>query len=275
MCGIYFSCTHSEYKEPSVWLEKELRCRGPDHLRGLTFGPDREEPYYCPWYLTATSSVLSLRQECGAHQHVTPVTGKGISFLSWNGEVWRYSGKAVLSHDTTFIFNQLIAGARPLTSNAPFKATSRDLAIQSVLDVLARISGPYAFVFYDSTRQLLFYGRDVLGRRSLLRRRVPGQSLEIASVSGGKYDRGFEEVGADGVYVLDLALASTTGDAALLSCGRHLHESVRIPWQTSAASSNALYRLVSLRSESNSRLISPSNLLSHPSTAHKFPRWIN
>ena len=46
---------------------------------------------------------------------------------------------------------------------------------QSVLALLLRLRGPYAFAFWHAERQRLFLARDPLGRRSLLLRHVPGQ----------------------------------------------------------------------------------------------------
>ncbi|KAL9098296.1 MAG: hypothetical protein Q9163_006022 [Psora crenata] len=73
---------------------------------------------------------------------------------------------------------------------------------------MSMVEGPYAFVFYDSLNQRVFYGRDVLGRRSLMSRRCSEDSIEITSVHAGPGGRDWAEVGAGGLYVLDLALES-------------------------------------------------------------------
>ena len=41
---------------------------------------------------------------------------------------------------------------------------------QRALAVLSRLVGPFSFVLYDQTTQYLWYGRDAVGRRSLLTR---------------------------------------------------------------------------------------------------------
>jgi hypothetical protein len=50
----------------------------------------------------------------------------------------------------------------------------------------------------------LFFGRDILGRRSLLRRLTNYGDLIISSVSDGHHDGGWAEIEADGVYCIDL-----------------------------------------------------------------------
>ncbi|KAK1816652.1 hypothetical protein LTR12_008905 [Friedmanniomyces endolithicus] len=77
---------------------------------------------------------------------------------------------------------------------------------------LARILGPYAFVYHDLSNGILYFGRDFLSRRSLLIRKTPDGALLISSVAGvvsGQDETAWSEVEADGLYYIDL----TTSDA--------------------------------------------------------------
>ncbi|RUS18740.1 asparagine synthase-domain-containing protein [Endogone sp. FLAS-F59071] len=92
-----------------------------------------------------------------------------------------------------------------------------------ILDILEKIEGPYAIVFWQSSAQKLWFARDCLGRRSLLwhhpRRR--GDSFTLTSVgtpiaarndddlgnttaAGTAQPPFFRELPADGVYCLDV-----------------------------------------------------------------------
>jgi asparagine synthetase B (glutamine-hydrolysing) len=58
----------------------------------------------------------------------------------------------------------------------------------------------YAFVFYQHTTRTVYFGRDPLGRRSLLIRKPSGSdhSITIASVSFGNPN--FEELPANSLF---------------------------------------------------------------------------
>ncbi|GBN91211.1 Asparagine synthetase domain-containing protein 1, partial [Araneus ventricosus] len=73
-----------------------------------------------------------------------------------------------------------------------------------VLSIIESIKGPFAFVFYQSNG-LLWFGRDVFGRRSLLWRADPS-AFCLCSVSDAASE--WKEVSARGVYCLDLKQTS-------------------------------------------------------------------
>ncbi|KAL2255574.1 hypothetical protein VTK26DRAFT_3100 [Humicola hyalothermophila] len=76
----------------------------------------------------------------------------------------------------------------------------------AVLDVLRAVEGPFAFVFYDAVAGAVVFGRDRLGRRSLVMREGEAGGLELCSVAGmmGGGGEMWREVEADGIYVLRL-----------------------------------------------------------------------
>jgi asparagine synthetase B (glutamine-hydrolysing) len=80
--------------------------------------------------------------------------------------------------------------------------------VDAVLEVLRGIEGPFAFVYYDAGAGRVFFGRDRLGRRSLLMAPTEGGGLALCSVAG-QTEEGWEEVEADGVYVVTLGVEAT------------------------------------------------------------------
>ena len=136
------------------------------------------------------------------------------------------------------------------SKDATLHASIEDI-VQSVLHVIDKISGPYAFVFFDDIHKLLFYGRDVLGRRSLLQRISENHLLELTSVSDGQY--GFQEVKADGVYILDVSAPRDSGIHKCLD-PEDLHRRMRhVSWEKESQAGKQTRRLVSISSVSWSR----------------------
>jgi hypothetical protein len=72
----------------------------------------------------------------------------------------------------------------------------------SILKVLRSISGPFAFIFLDKAHSQIYFGRDRLGRRSLLYNTESHPNcMEFASTSapGSAY---WKEVEPDAIYQL-------------------------------------------------------------------------
>lgn len=147
-------------------------------------------------YLTLTSTVLSLRGDHVARQPL--VDADSGSVLCWNGEAWKLGSKPVEGNDGEAILSMLIAAG----SNSP---GSRD----SVLDALRSIEGPFAFIFLDKKAKRLYYGRDRLGRRSLLLKR--GEEFLLSSIAEAPAV-GWAEVDADGCYTIQLSEANSPKD---------------------------------------------------------------
>ncbi|SPN97586.1 related to asparagine synthases [Cephalotrichum gorgonifer] len=185
MCGIFASVSRRKHLPLSAALQEYLANRGPDHTGNVlkTINPSPDDPELC-LYLTCVSTVLSLRG-----QGVTPqplVSQTAGSILCWNGEAWKIEGHAVAGND----------GARVLA------ALESAVGLEATLDVLRAVEGPFAFIYYDPRDGgRIYFGRDRLGRRSLL---VHDQGdLILSSVADPGLD-GWAEVEADGVYVLDV-----------------------------------------------------------------------
>lgn len=198
MCGIHATITTSSDFVLPTELKRSLVNRGPDHL-GQT---QRELTHIStgqPLRLYFTSTVLALRGDHVAKQPLEEHAGAG-SVLCWNGEAWRINGQAVGGNDGEAIFSML-------------QSSSDQDRETHVVDVLRSIEGPFAFVYYDAAAGRLYYGRDRLGRRSLLiKRSVEIDSIMISSVASVP-TAGWDEVATDNIWSIDLSTYGGTSSA--------------------------------------------------------------
>ncbi len=211
MCGIYCSIGLQGFLGPSAPTEQELRRRGPDcyNKHELEATVDGNAVF-----ITCASSVLSLRGHEIASQPLKDPNSS--SFLCWNGEAWKIGSHTVEGSDSARIFELFV------------QTVSRDQHISGcgpVINAISQIAGPYAFVFYDSYHERVYFGRDCLGRRSLMRRSDINGSLIVASVRGRLTEEDVEEwleVEADGIYYVDLHDAVSKGLSGSSSCIAHV-----------------------------------------------------
>lgn len=208
MCGIHAVICDGASGEPpplSQSLQQTLSSRGPDHFGQVKRDIPVDEEKTKALHLVFTSTVLALR---GDHVVAQPLedTGSG-SVLCWNGEAWRLGNVPVKGNDGEAILAKLRVPESPTMD-------ARETRETYVLNVLRSIEGPFAFLYYDAESKRLYYGRDRLGRRSLLhnvsedRRSITFSSVADVPASG------WQEVVADGVYSIRLdAFASASGSA--------------------------------------------------------------
>ena len=206
MCGIFFSCSRYNYISPTVEEAECLSRRGPDSFKTLSaklHTDQSQETEKCdtandPYYLTFAASVLSLR---GEHVIKQPLQDTAQNFIfCWNGEAWKLNGNTIQNNDAKHVFDALCNAS---LRRCETSANDSQLILQAQLDVLSSCSGPYAFVFYDSHNRRILLGRDALGRRSLLFRHSE-EEFFLSSTCHGSTSGGWNEVEANGVYVLDL-----------------------------------------------------------------------
>jgi asparagine synthetase B (glutamine-hydrolysing) len=219
MCGIYASVSKKGQPHPSQDLRRLLYNRGPDHIEESLCRIQVNDDVL---RLSFTSTVLALR---GGHVVKQPLTDSVTgSMLCWNGEAWRISQNPVEGNDSEAVLHLLAT----CTHDVP-----KLYSITAVLEVIRSISGPFAFVFFDKANELLYFGRDYLGRRSLLINvEDVTATVQFSSVSGLAEDK-WKEIEADGIYVLSLSnkldhpsLRSLPADFP-----RSTHfESYRFPW---------------------------------------------
>lgn len=196
MCGIFFSLSRDTYRSPSEHVLKLLRDRGPDSVKEVRVEIDVLDPALDgsisePLYATFVSSVLALR---GEHIVTQPLINEETgSIFCWNGEAWNLDDKPVTGNDSEHVFSLLLQAC-----GAGF---DQDIVVQCMM----RIKGPYAFVFYDGQRKRVYFGRDCLGRRSLLQGTGSTDDLVLSSVCDNRVSEQWSEVEADGIYWLDLS----------------------------------------------------------------------
>lgn len=203
MCGIHVVVSASPPGTIPTDLQRRLRNRGPDHFATLVTCVDDEDDEVPTTHLTFTSTVLALR---GDHIAQQPFHNEESgSVFCWNGEAWRIRHADVSGNDGEAI-------ASLLSSACQCTPTAREDAI---MKVLRSIDGPFAFVFFDKPSKRLYFGRDRLGRRSLLIR-LDGEGFVLSSIAESKNPE-WKEVEADGIYALELAgYAISMGDQSML-----------------------------------------------------------
>ncbi|KAF8455130.1 asparagine synthase-domain-containing protein [Terfezia claveryi] len=198
MCGILFRLSSQPPPPPSLLPSSLLTLvsnRGPNFCSTHTITHASSSIPTCHHHLQFTSTVLSLRGDHLAPQPLTCSTTGSV--LCWNGEAWRIAGHELPreKNDGEEVFKLLLG--------------SEGEGVKGVTRALSSISGPFAFVFYDKPNGRVWFGRDCLGRRSLLRHQASVErdghdGVIVASVTDGDKQKGWEEVEADGVYYIDL-----------------------------------------------------------------------
>ncbi|KAJ3165084.1 Asparagine synthetase domain-containing protein 1 [Geranomyces variabilis] len=189
MCGILFGLFPAAGAAPSslpLWqaLHNANALRGPDAhgSASLDLGPAYTAELH-GW-------TLHLR---GPSPVTQPKTDSRGNQLCLNGEIFGGLQVPGDSNDTEVLSRALEASEG------------------SVLEVLESLRGPWAVVYWQATERKLYFGRDYLGRRSLLWRKpkTTADPFLLASVSPvdannteSDVSGGWEEVPADGIYCL-------------------------------------------------------------------------
>jgi asparagine synthetase B (glutamine-hydrolysing) len=182
MCGIFCHIGRLPLQTIPGQHEELLRKRGPDSLQCHSVRAGE----FCVFF---AASVLSLRYPFVPQPLIDASSG---SVFCWNGEAWKTSGHALSGNDSRAVFEMLLSCA------------ASDSYQTEILRVFGQICGPYAFIFYDAVHQDLYYGRDCLGRRSLLSKSIGEDDVILSSVGDWKSDGLWTEVDADGMYVMSL-----------------------------------------------------------------------
>lgn len=238
MCGIFCSVARHGHVVPSKITKERLLARGPDASKEVLLrvdGVSSEEPMY----LTLFSTVLSLRGCATIEQPFQ--RGGSETALCWNGEAWKIRDQRPHENDndTSAVYDVLSSALDHVQSPGMGLQDSAIASASIVSRTLALISGPYAFVYYNKDTSRLFFGRDFLGRRSLLWKVGENQELLLSSVGDGSLDGSWTEVEADGIYCIDLASKAATMPTAAEGCAisSDLHM-FKVPYTFSYLSDN-------------------------------------
>ncbi|KAL8771123.1 MAG: hypothetical protein Q9209_003294 [Squamulea sp. 1 TL-2023] len=191
MCGISVTYRRGSQVSLPTDLVERLQRRGPDHIGNIPVE-------FANGSLFFVSSVLSLRSKNPVIQPLKdPHTG---SILCWNGEAWKLDDRVINGNDTEVVLGVLLQATASYDSQATLGY--KDKVEEAVVNALSRILGPYAFIYYDARHCKVFYGRDRLGRRSLLTCRGQDDSLMVSSVPCSSSSGIWTEVEANGIYVI-------------------------------------------------------------------------
>lgn len=199
MCGIFFSLSRTGHVIPDTNTQRLLRNRGPDSTgQHQTIIESSAKGASTRLHATFLSTVLALRGNDIVEQPLRDDTTGSV--LCWNGEAWSFAGQAIDGNDSKLVFTKLLDAC----------TGTREASMRRVIELLSVVRGPYALVFYDASHKRIYYGRDCLGRRSLLQNSTPDGTLVLSSVCDNASGESWAEVEADGIYVVDLELADPT-----------------------------------------------------------------
>lgn len=203
MCGIFASISRDAAPQPHPELLKALTRRGPDYRGTLDTNIQISDSEKVS--LKFVSTVLALR---GDHIAKQPLQDpKSESVLCWNGEAWKIGDKVVDGNDGEAIIGLL---------GSAVDVEDVSASIDNTLDVLRTIAGPFGFVYYDAVHGLFYFGRDCLGRRSLLYNVDDNPGTILLSSIADSASGSWHEVEADGIYLMALNTANIPSSLAAL-----------------------------------------------------------
>ncbi|XP_046734995.1 asparagine synthetase domain-containing protein CG17486 [Diprion similis] len=189
MCGIYCSVSRREHNDTSKaeihsksaeWTKCKdaINARGPDGTMELFQRLTNE------WDGHFAASILWTQGRNPVRQPCTDSDVDG-NVLLWNGDV--FNGN--LTNDTECDTTSLL---------------KRFSSSKNVVATLLAVQGPYSFVYFNKSDNCLYFGRDPIGRHSLLiKLNEDKTSLTLCSV-GNKNMKNIIEVPAIGIFVSNL-----------------------------------------------------------------------
>lgn len=221
MCGIGWILLRKDESETLTFIEQlasTLSRRGPD-LLSSPYNIDISElsnNYMC----SMICSVLHMRGSEAMPQPIIRYCGENLYVLGWNGECYDGPCDAMTNQsDTLVIFDLLRNAIRDSEGN-------EDNILDSIASAIGRVKGEYAFIFHHrsgSSAHRVYFGRDYLGRRSLLvHHNFDSGNLVLTSCQPEKKglkvegniidpeDRSFLEVLPGRLYCLDVATMNIT-----------------------------------------------------------------
>lgn len=235
MCGIFCSISLDVAVKPDQQTLENLRARGPDSIKEhVVVLPTSREDINGPETLTLTfvSTVLALRGDQIQDQPL--VDAATASVLCWNGEAWKVDNSIVAGNDTCRVFELLLA------------ASNASQPRGEILKMLTSIAGPFAFVYFDANSSTLYYGRDKLGRRSLMISRDAASSIVISSNSTNSNYSTCNEIDTTAIYALELLHGHTEPEMLLWQksiprMNEELPSSQHLPPTPTTSTVNALH----------------------------------
>lgn len=159
----------SQTRVDTIWRNvlSDIHRRGPDNMKVINISNR--------FYLAA--SVLHIQGEELASQPATDMYG---NMLLWNGEVFRgiEQDRQTGECDTTVVLRLITDSLISINSSSSAINSQAQIA-SAVASVLSTIEGPYAFIYFHATHNVILYGRDPVGRRSLIT--ISTSQVEVSS----------------------------------------------------------------------------------------------
>ncbi|GAB1866976.1 Asparagine synthetase domain-containing protein 1 [Camponotus japonicus] len=181
MCGI-FCCIHqarNDSESIAQWniCKDVIAARGPDHLTEKHISLNHH------WHGHFAAAVLWMQ---GSEIITQPSLDDNNNLLLWNGDI--FSG--CLAKDDDVCDTNVILDELQSTTD--------------IMSVLWKIEGPYSLIYYQKSTDTLYFGRDIIGRHSLLLKiDSKANSLTLTSVAN-KNMKGIVEVPAIGIFAVNL-----------------------------------------------------------------------
>lgn len=181
MCGI-FCCIHEARNDSESFAQWNIckdviAARGPDHLTEKHISLNHH------WHGHFAAAVLWMQ---GSEIITQPSLDDNNNLLLWNGDI--FSGCLAKDNDVCDT-NVILAELQSTTD---------------IMSVLWKIEGPYSLIYYQKSTDTLYFGRDIIGRHSLLLKiDSKANSLTLTSVAN-KNMKGIVEVPAIGIFAVNL-----------------------------------------------------------------------
>eukprot|EP00049_Salpingoeca_infusionum_P009472 m.159826 g.159826 ORF g.159826 m.159826 type:complete len:823 (+) comp14343_c0_seq3:43-2511(+) len=197
MCGIGLVIGGSEGEHTSTAdaIDGAINCRGPDAHQTVhkeLFDPMSTASGTTPLHVTYSGHVLHLRGNLVEQ----PVTIDSRLTLLFNGEI--YNGLKGLGPnvcDTAVLYNVILAAITgsseagdsscACADNVSDVTTGTNVASKyqkAMLDVFGSLRGPWSIIVHDHVHDMLWFGRDFFGRRSLVASISPTQGEEGGTI---------------------------------------------------------------------------------------------
>ncbi|ESP05301.1 hypothetical protein LOTGIDRAFT_181114 [Lottia gigantea] len=178
MCGICCILGYSKQSDVKTYNEKYIYARGPDAKKSRFIQVNDSA------HLQLSGYVLHLRGRFTPQ----PLLDENGNCLLWNGEVFDGLQVKEDENDTEIISDKL------------YHCKTQ----QDILDVFDTIQGPWAFIYWQECYKKLWFGRDKLGRRSLLWH-IPQNDSDCFSISSVQiHSHKFSEIPAVGIFCMEL-----------------------------------------------------------------------
>lgn len=198
------------------------------HMRGSSSSSTSSSSSYNLGLGSSSSKVepcSTLEEPVNSNVTIQPLTdSKTGNIFLWNGELYLFDDKPLPNHinDTQFLFDILNTALTTNSTNtkdssnldsSKIDATNLDSSnldvANTILGVMEKCQGPWSFIFYHAQSQSLLFGRDFIGRRSLLYSIDGPNQFSLCSVST-RTENNWIELAPSGIYYMALSCLAIT-----------------------------------------------------------------